>query len=381
MQRRTIFISDTHLGTRGCQAPPLLDFLRHHNAGTIFLVGDIVDGWRLKRGWFWPQAHNDVVQELLAKAQAGTRLVYIPGNHDEMMRCYLGTHFGGIEVRTTAEHVTADGRRFLVTHGDQFDSIVVHAKWLAHVGDRAYEVALWLNTWANRARRLWGRPYWSLSNWAKQQVKQAVNFIGEYEKVLTAEAHRGRLGGVDFRPYLASRTLAEQRAFFEPRVAPLFDTPAIRFLARRRAALFGLGIPPAQFDKLAADGDGDIQPVLRERARKLLCDFPLSDTYFAWQALTRAYAPTEPRSLPPYLDPAAFSALKAHAGRARILNRSFTDLLADLPAGGTEASCCSTRRTGRPMPSSTPSGARSVAPRPPAPGWMRPIATSGGATI
>lgn len=196
MQHRTIFISDTHLGTRGCAAELLLDFLRSHDAQTIFLVGDILDGWRLRRGWFWPQAHSDVVQEVLAKARAGTRVIYVPGNHDEMLRSYLGTHFGGIEVAARAEHVTADGRRLLVTHGDQFDAIVLHAKWLAHIGDRAYDAALWLNIWANRLRRLWGAPYWSLSNWAKSQVKQAVNFISEYEKVLTAEARRGRYDGV-----------------------------------------------------------------------------------------------------------------------------------------------------------------------------------------
>ncbi|MFC2968229.1 UDP-2,3-diacylglucosamine diphosphatase [Acidimangrovimonas pyrenivorans] len=196
LQYRTIFISDTHLGSRGSQAEMLLDFLRQHDAETIFLVGDIVDAWQLRRGWFWPQAHNDVVQELLSKSQAGATVIYIPGNHDEAMRSYLGTHFGGIEVQKTAEHITADGRRLLVTHGDQFDAIVVHAKWLAHLGDRAYDFALWLNIWVNRLRRLWGGSYWSLANWAKAQVKTAVNFIGEYEKVLSAEARRGGFDGV-----------------------------------------------------------------------------------------------------------------------------------------------------------------------------------------
>ncbi len=174
----------------------LLDFLSRNQAESIYLVGDIVDAWRLRRGWFWPQLHNDVVQELLARAHDGARIYYIPGNHDEMMRTYLGTHFGGVEVMQRAEHVTADGRRLLVTHGDQFDAIVVNAKWLAHVGDRAYEFALWLNTWLNRARRLWGGQYWSLSNWAKGQVKQAVNFISEYENVLAEEARRGGYDGI-----------------------------------------------------------------------------------------------------------------------------------------------------------------------------------------
>lgn len=196
MKHRAIFLSDLHLGTRGCQAEMLLDFLSCHNAETFYLVGDIVDAWRLRRGWFWPQAHNDVVQALLAKAQAGARIVYIPGNHDEVLRAYPGSHFGGIEVTPRATHVTADGRRMLITHGDQFDSIVVNAKWLALVGDRAYEFALWLNTHVNRLRGLWGGQYWSLSSWAKQQVKQAVNFISEYEKILTAEARRGGFDGI-----------------------------------------------------------------------------------------------------------------------------------------------------------------------------------------
>jgi UDP-2,3-diacylglucosamine pyrophosphatase LpxH len=196
MQVRTIFISDTHLGTRGCQADMLLGFLRRHDAERIYLVGDIIDGWNLRRGWHWPQSHNDVVQEVLAKAQAGTEVIFIPGNHDEALRGYYGTHFGGIEVVESANHVTADGRRFLVTHGDQFDTIVVNAKWLAHVGDRAYGFALWLNTRYNRLRHLWGGQYWSLSNWAKQQVKRAVNYIGEYERVLTEEARRGGYDGI-----------------------------------------------------------------------------------------------------------------------------------------------------------------------------------------
>lgn len=196
MRIRTLFVSDIHLGTKGCQARMLLDFLSEHEADTIYLVGDILDAWRLRRGWFWPQAHNDVVEELLARAHAGVRVVYVPGNHDEVFRSYLGTHFGGVEVVPHVSHVTADGRRLLVTHGDQFDSIVVNAKWLAHVGDRAYAFALWLNTWVNRVKRLWGGQYWSLSNWAKQQVKRAVNYISEYERVLTDEARRHGYDGI-----------------------------------------------------------------------------------------------------------------------------------------------------------------------------------------
>ncbi len=174
----------------------LLDFLSRTDADTWYLVGDILDGWRLKRGWHWPQAHNDVIQAILAKAHAGARIVFIPGNHDEFARAYPGKHFGGIEVALQAVHETADGRRFLVTHGDQFDAVVMSAKWLAHVGDVAYEVALWLNTRLNRLLRFTGRPYWSLSNWCKSQVKQAVNYIGEYESVLADEARRHGCDGI-----------------------------------------------------------------------------------------------------------------------------------------------------------------------------------------
>ncbi|MEM1129845.1 MAG: UDP-2,3-diacylglucosamine diphosphatase [Pseudomonadota bacterium] len=193
---RTLFLSDIHLGTRGCQADMLLQFLREHDADCIYLVGDIFDGWRLKRGWHWPQSHNNVIEALLTKAHTGTPIIYVPGNHDEVMRNYTGTHFGGIEVKLQDVHTTADGRRFLVTHGDQFDVVVMNAKWLAYLGDRAYNLMLMANTGVNRVRRLWGGQYWSLSNWAKQQVKRAVNFIGEYENVLSDEAVRGGYDGI-----------------------------------------------------------------------------------------------------------------------------------------------------------------------------------------
>jgi UDP-2,3-diacylglucosamine pyrophosphatase LpxH len=193
---RTIFLSDVHLGTRGCQAHLLLDFLRHHDAETIYLVGDIVDGWRLQRAWYWPQEHNDVVQKLLRKARKGARVVYVPGNHDEFLRDYLGTHFGGVEVVDSIIHETADGRRLLVIHGDQFDIVVRHAKWLAFLGDWAYTAALGVNTWLNVGRRKIGLTYWSLSAWAKLKVKNAVSFIGKFEDALTAEARRRAVDGV-----------------------------------------------------------------------------------------------------------------------------------------------------------------------------------------
>ncbi len=193
---RTLFLSDLHLGTRGLQAELLLDFLRHNDADTIYLVGDIVDGWRLKGGWYWPQSHNDVVQKLLRKARKGAKVIYTPGNHDEFARDYTGLTFGGVEVVPEAEHVTADGKRLLIIHGDQYDIVVRHAKWLAFLGDRAYETAIELNTHFNRLRHSLGWGYWSFSAWAKLKVKDAVNFIGDFERTLAAEAHRRAFDGV-----------------------------------------------------------------------------------------------------------------------------------------------------------------------------------------
>ena len=193
---RSLFISDLHLGTRAAQADLLLDFLRHNDADTIYLVGDIVDGWRLKSGWYWPQAHNDVVQKLLRKARKGVRIVYIPGNHDEFARDYLGHTFGGVEVMDRAIHETADGRKLLVIHGDQFDVVVRHARWIAFLGDWAYETALVFNAWFNIARRKLGFGYWSFSAWAKLKVKNAVNFIGDFETTLAQEAERAGADGV-----------------------------------------------------------------------------------------------------------------------------------------------------------------------------------------
>jgi UDP-2,3-diacylglucosamine pyrophosphatase LpxH len=193
---RTLFLSDVHLGTRGCQAELLLDFLRHHEAETIYLVGDIVDGWRLKKTWYWPQAHNDVVQKILRKARKGANIIYLPGNHDEFLRDYLGTHFGGVEVLDSAVHETADGKRLLVIHGDQFDVVVRHARWLALLGDWAYVTTLAANTWVNIFRRRLGLTYWSLSAWAKLKVKNAVSFIGQFEQALASEAKRRGADGV-----------------------------------------------------------------------------------------------------------------------------------------------------------------------------------------
>ncbi|WP_170328511.1 UDP-2,3-diacylglucosamine diphosphatase [Ruegeria arenilitoris] len=193
---RAIFISDVHLGTRGCRAALLADFLEKHDSAVLYLVGDIFDGWQIKRGWHWPSAHNDVVQCILGKAQKGTRVVFIPGNHDEVMRRFPGIHFGGIEVKDHDTFVAANGKRYLVTHGDQFDTVIANAKWLAYLGDRAYATLIWLNPKINMVRRLWSRKYWSLSKWSKHQVKQAVNFIGKYEEVLSEDARQRGFDGV-----------------------------------------------------------------------------------------------------------------------------------------------------------------------------------------
>jgi UDP-2,3-diacylglucosamine pyrophosphatase LpxH len=193
---RTLFLSDLHLGTKGCQAEQVLAFLGRYDADTIYLVGDIIDGWRLKSGWYWPQAHNDVVQKLLRKVRKGTRLVYIPGNHDEFLRDFLGVNLGGIAVADYALHEAADGKTYLVIHGDQFDLVVRHARWLALLGDGAYTAALFVNTYLNIVRRKLGLTYWSLSSWAKLKVKNAVNYIGRFEELLAAEAKRHNADGV-----------------------------------------------------------------------------------------------------------------------------------------------------------------------------------------
>jgi UDP-2,3-diacylglucosamine pyrophosphatase LpxH len=193
---RTLFLSDLHLGTRGCQAHLILDMLRHVEADTIYLVGDIIDGWRLRSGWYWPQAHNDVVQKLLRKVRRGARMVFVPGNHDEFARQFFGLTFGGIEIKRRMIHSAADGKRYLITHGDEFDVVVRHSKWLAFFGDWAYTTALFVNTHFNAARRALGLPYWSFSAWAKLKVKNAVNFIGSFEKELASEAKRCGVDGV-----------------------------------------------------------------------------------------------------------------------------------------------------------------------------------------
>jgi len=193
---RTIWISDVHLGTRGCKADMLLDFLRDTECETLYLVGDIVDGWRLRKSWYWHQSHNDVIQKVLRKARKGTRVVYVPGNHDELLRAYTDLQFGGIAMVREAIHETADGRKLLVIHGDEFDAVVRYATSLAKLGDRAYALLLVVNHWFNWVRRHMGYPYWSLSAYLKQRVKDAVSYIGRFEALLADEARRRGLDGV-----------------------------------------------------------------------------------------------------------------------------------------------------------------------------------------
>lgn len=193
---RTLFISDVHLGSKPAKADYLIDFLRHNEAGTIYLVGDIVDGWRLKRSWHWPQKHNDVVQKLLRQARKGTTINYVAGNHDEFLRGFQGVHFGGVVVMDRTVHEAADGKRYLVIHGDQFDSIVHSVRWLAYLGDFAYDASILVNRIVARARRMLGMPYWSFSSWAKVRVKKAVNFISAFQHLVADEARRSEVDGV-----------------------------------------------------------------------------------------------------------------------------------------------------------------------------------------
>lgn len=200
---RAVFISDTHLGTRGCRSDFLADFLGRMSCDHLYLVGDIVDGWRLRKSWFWDAAHDKVVRLVLRHARDGAQVTYVPGNHDEMFRPWLahapggkGLEVAGITLKAEAEHVTADGRRLLVIHGDEFDGVMRYAKFLAVLGDGAYVTSLVVNRWFNLARRRLGYPYWSLSQWLKQQVKGAVKAIDRFETALADEARRRGFDGV-----------------------------------------------------------------------------------------------------------------------------------------------------------------------------------------
>ena len=193
---RAIWISDLRLGTPGCQAEKLLDFLKHTESTYLYLVGDIIDGWALRRRWFWHQSHNDVVQKILRKSRKGTFVTYIAGNHDEAARHFLGLAFGGIVIEDEVVHITERGKRLLVLHGDRFDGVIQCAKWLAYLGDQAYTVMLKVNQWFNWARRHAGLPYWSLSQYLKHKVKNAVSYITSFEVALAREAKSRDFDGV-----------------------------------------------------------------------------------------------------------------------------------------------------------------------------------------
>lgn len=193
---RTIWISDIHLGTRGCNVDLLIDFLDHVDCDTLYLVGDIIDGWRLKKKFYWPSSHNDVIWRILKRAKRGTRIVYIPGNHDEMFRQFTGLNFGGVEIRRSAIHETADNRRLLILHGDEFDTVMLAHRWLAFAGDAAYTWLMRLNWLVNKVRLKMGLPYWSLSKIAKHKVKNAVEFISRFEELVAKAADNRGVDGV-----------------------------------------------------------------------------------------------------------------------------------------------------------------------------------------
>ena len=193
---RSIWISDIHLGTPGCKASFLLDFLRCCKSDNLYLVGDIVDGWSLRQNWYWPQAHNDVIQKIMREARKGTRVIFIPGNHDEFARGYVDHDFGAIQVAHEYIHTTVDGRKFLVLHGDEFDVVVKYARWLAYLGDWSYGLCLKLNDVLNEFRLRFGYPYWSLSAYLKLKVKNAVKFIADFETALADVARERGVDGV-----------------------------------------------------------------------------------------------------------------------------------------------------------------------------------------
>ena len=193
---RTVWISDIHLGTRGCNAEMLVSFLKSIECKTLYLAGDIIDGWRLRKGWYWPDAHNEVVRRILKMAHRGTRVVFIAGNHDEMLRDYAGLGFGGVELALEAVHETADGRKLLVIHGDEFDGVVLYARWIAFLGDAAYEWMLRANIVFNAVRRWMKLPYWSLSAYLKKRVKNAVQFVTSFEEAIAHEAKTRGFDGI-----------------------------------------------------------------------------------------------------------------------------------------------------------------------------------------
>ena len=197
LRYRAIFISDLHLGFRGCRADFLLEFLQSSESDYLYLVGDVVDFWEMKKkGLYWPKEHAEVVRTIMKKAQAGTKVVYVPGNHDELLREYDGLEIDNFSIRNRAIHTTADGRRFLVLHGDEFDTVVQCSPLVAMLGSRIYDWLLKANHWVNWVRRRFGAPYWSLAAYLKGKVKNAVNYISNFEEALAFEARRQEVDGL-----------------------------------------------------------------------------------------------------------------------------------------------------------------------------------------
>jgi len=192
---RTGWISDVHLGTKASNAAALLDFLRENEFEKLYIVGDLIDIWALRRGVYWPQEHNDVIQKILRKARKGTRVIYIPGNHDEFLQNHFGA-YGAVTIQKHAFHVTADARHILIMHGHELDTVVQNVKWLAFVGDVGYQFLLSLNPSINVFRRRFGFGYWSLSAYAKKRVKDAVSFIGKFEAAVVKYAEKYSVDGV-----------------------------------------------------------------------------------------------------------------------------------------------------------------------------------------
>lgn len=196
---KSIFISDTHLGTKGCKADLLNDFLKNHTCDKLYLVGDIVDGWRLKKNFYFPQSHSNVIRSILSYAKRGTKVFYIVGNHDEVLRKWLhwNLRFGKIKISNNREHISANGKKYLVVHGDMFDGLMhANLKWIMHIGDYAYNFLLWVNNKFNQFRSFLGRDYWSLSKYIKGRTKQALNFIDGFETKLSEYAKKKKYDGV-----------------------------------------------------------------------------------------------------------------------------------------------------------------------------------------
>jgi UDP-2,3-diacylglucosamine pyrophosphatase LpxH len=193
---RSVFISDIHLGTKMSSADSLLEFMKTFECEKIYLVGDIIDCWAMSKKKYWTQSHSDVIQKLLRRARKGTEIIYIPGNHDELMREYCDAEFGNIMMVEETIHVGTDSKLYLVTHGDKFDVVIRNAKWLAHLGSWAYDLSIILNGLVNRFRSWFKLPVWSLSAYLKMRVKESVNFIGNYEETLSNYVKNQGLSGI-----------------------------------------------------------------------------------------------------------------------------------------------------------------------------------------